>query len=173
MATDFLLMIGEREPLAWIPLAGDDGLRYPSQSGGEAARGRRPTISVHDVWCFHNPGKDQGRVIGEAMVRTAVKLLDQPVEFGERSFPLGCSLEISGLVPRGAGPVLFSLVDELNLFPNPTQKNWGIRLRRVLAPLDRHDAGVLHNALSRVIRPPSEARAGYLEGTRFATPAGG
>ena len=89
MATDFLLMIGEREPLAWILSQGTMAFAtHRSREARQLVEGDRLFLYT-TRGCFHNPGKDQGRVIGEAMVRTAVKLLDQPVEFGGGSIPIG------------------------------------------------------------------------------------
>lgn len=171
-AADYLLIIGDREPLAWILTEGL--MAFPphrSKDAGRISKGDRLFLYA-TRGCFHSPGRDRGRVIGEATVTTAISTLKKPVEFGKHSYSLGCSLDITGLAPRDEGPEMIDLVDDLHLFPpKSSPKSWGVRLRRVLAPLDKHDAGVLHKQLARVMRPAEESRVGYLERTRFATSA--
>lgn len=171
MPNDFLLIIGEREPLAWILT--EELMAFPphrSKDAGQVSKGDRLFLYT-TRGCFHSPGRDRGRIIGEATVTTKVSTLKKAVEFGEHSYSLGCSLDITGLAPRGEGPEMIEIVPELHLFPNSDPKSWGVRLRRVLAPLDKHDAGVLHKKLSKVMRPLSESRVGYFEKTRFAVSA--
>ena len=171
MAADYLLIIGDREPLAWILSEGL--MAFPahrSRDAGQVSEGDRLFLYT-TRGCFHNPGRDRGRVIGEATVSTGVSTLKNPVEFGERSYTLGCSLDITGLAPRDEGPEMIGLVDSLHLFLNSDPKSWGVRLRRVLARLDKHDAGVLHKKLQPVMLAVNKSRDGYLERTRFALSA--
>jgi hypothetical protein len=110
--------------------------------------------------CFRNPTRDRGRVIGEATVTSPVVTLEKPVVFGDRSFPLGCTLSLAGLAARDAGPELRALVDRLHVFPDP--KTWSVRLRRVLVPLDKHDAGLLHRELAPSMRPAADHLHDYV-----------
>ena len=64
---------------------------------------------------------------------------------------------------------MMGLVEELYLFPNP--KSWGVRLRRVLAPIEKHDATLIHKRLAWLMRPVEEACSGYRDKTRFAVSA--
>ena len=141
---------------------------HRSRDAGQIEKGDRLFLYT-TRGCFHSPGRDRGRVIGEATVTSPVSSLKKPVEFGEHSYSLGCSLNITGLAPRDEGPAMIGMVDDLHLFPNSDPKSWGVRLRRVLAPLDKHDAGVVHKKLSGVMKSPDKSRNGYLERTRFAT----
>ena len=166
--SDFLLIIGDREPLAWI--LSERKMAFPSyrsKDAGQVSKGDRLFLYT-TRGCFHSPGRDRGRVIGEATVASAISSLKEPIEFGEQSFPMGCSLDITGLAPRDEGPEMREMVGELNLFPNTNSKSWGVRLRRVLAPIDKHDAGVLHKKLTRIMTSAADAKAGYLEKTRYA-----
>lgn len=168
MSANFLLVIGDREPLAWILTEWKMAFPpYRSRDAGQVSKGDRLFLYT-TRGCFHSPGHDRGRVIGEATVTSEIATLKEPVEFGEQSFPMGCSLDITGLVPRGEGPEMIGLVDVLHLFASSNPKSWGARLRRVLAPLDQHDARVLHTRLARVMKPVAEARTGYLDKTRYA-----
>lgn len=169
MPSDFLLIIGDREPLAWILT--EQKMAFPSYRGKEAGQvAKGDHLFLYTTrGCFHNPGRDRGRIIGEATVTSEITTLKKPVEFAEQSFPMGCSLGITGLVSKDEGPEMTGLVDQLNLFPD--SKSWGVRLRRVLVPLDKHDAGLLHTKLARVMKPLTEARTGYLGKTRYALSA--
>jgi hypothetical protein len=171
VARDFLLIIGDREPLAWILT--DGMMAFPahrSKDAGQVEQDDRLFLYT-TRGCFHSPGRDRGRIVGEATVTSAVAKLNKPVEFGEHSYSLGCSMDITGLAPRDEGPEMIGIVSDLNLFRDANHKSWGVRLRRVLVPLDKHDAGVLHKQLARVIRPVAEARPRYLDRTRFAMAA--
>jgi hypothetical protein len=168
---DFQQVIGDREPLAWILTQGR--MAFPAhrvrETGGLSVGDRLFLYTTRG--CFRQPHHHRGRVIGEAVVKSAASSLDEPVKFGDASFPLGCDLEITGLVPRGEGPDIAALVENLHMFPNP--RGWMTRLRRVLVALDSHDAALLHRKLAPEMQPVGEHRDGYLVRTRFAGFAGG
>ena len=167
---DYLLVVSDREPLAWILTTGM--MAFPAHRAREVSRlvcGDRLFIYTTRC-CFRNPKRDRGRVVGEAGITSSVTSLDTPIEFGERAFPLGCSLQITSLAKAGTGVDLAELVSQLHLFPKP--RSWAFTLRRVLAPLDAHDAGMLHGKLKRVAEPPGDAIGGYLARTRFADQEG-
>ena len=107
--SDFLLIIGDREPLAWILT--EQRMAFPShrsRDAGQLAKGDRLFLYT-TRGCFHSPGRGRGRIIGEAAATSEIATLKEPVRFGERSFPTGCSLDIAGLVPRGEGPEMIGL----------------------------------------------------------------
>ena len=95
MSSDFLLVIGDREPLAWILTQGMMAFPvYRSQTARQVSEGDRFFLYT-TRGCFRNPTRDRGRVIGEATVTAPVRMLDEPVEFGDHSFQLGCSLNMA------------------------------------------------------------------------------
>jgi hypothetical protein len=159
MGKNFLLVISDREPLAWILATS----RMAFSAGRISLAGQ---LSVDDRLflyttrgCFHNPTRDRGRVIGEATVASEVKPLPKPVDFGETSFPVGCDLIVMGLAAKGSGPVLADLVCKLNVFPDP--RSWSARMRRVLVPLDPHDAELIRAELAALMLPPEVHRIDY------------
>jgi hypothetical protein len=110
VSRDFLLIIGDREPLAWILT--DGMMAFPahrSKDAGQVDVGDRLFLYT-TRGCFHSPGRDRGRIIGEATVTSAVATLKKPVEFGEHAYSLGCSLDITGLAPRDEGPEMIQFV---------------------------------------------------------------
>lgn len=170
LVANYLLVVNDREPLAWILTSRT--MAFTAHRARDASRlvpGDRLFLYTTRL-CFRNPIRDRGRVIGEAEVTSSLTTLDIPVEFGDRTFPLGCSLRVSSLAKRGSGPELAELVGQLHLFPKPD--SWSFRLRRVLIPLDEHDASLLHGKLKRVAGLPGDVIAGYLTETGFANPAG-
>lgn len=162
---DFLLVIGDREPLAWILT--EEAMAFPAHRLREVSgieRGDRFFLYT-TRGCFHNPTNGRGRIIGEAEVMSTVSSLHQPVTFDGSTFPLGCKIRLIALALRGEGIEMGSVVEKLHLFPSPHA--WGCRLRRVIVPLDKHDAGMVRRRLSRVVRPPEESLRGYIVGTTF------
>jgi hypothetical protein len=162
VAKDFLLMIADRQPLAWILT--DERMAFSRRS--ELVEDDRLFLYTTRS-CFRNPGRDRGRVVGEARVTESVKPLPQPVVFGVRAFPFGCGLRITGLVPRDTGPELRDMVGRLHLFPDP--QTWSARLRKVLVALDTHDAALLHNELAPLMQELPVNRDGYIEHSRSAS----
>jgi hypothetical protein len=165
MAKSYLLVISNYAPLAW--LLTEQRMAFPAGRGGlvsQLAEGDRLFLYTTRA-CFRNPARDVGRIFGEALVDSPVRNLDSPVLFGDRRYPLGCALQITGLAPRGTGPELRTLVDDMNLFPSP--RNWAIYIRRVLVPLDDHDAALVAARLAPLLGPPEANMANYL--TRLVT----
>lgn len=163
MATDFLLLIGDHEPLVWVLT--NERMAFPAARAYLVSQ-----LSPDDRLflystrgCFHNPTRDRGRVIGEATVRSTVATLEEPVKFGDKAYPLGCRLKIIGLAARGEGIELGTMTDRLNLFPD--SRTWSARLRPVLVAIDRHDAALIHEQLIHVMHRPEVHRAGYLRRT--------
>jgi hypothetical protein len=157
VANDFMLVIGDREPLAWILT--NERMAF-SRSRSELAEGDRLFLYA-TRGCFRNPVRNRGRVIGEARVAGSVNLLPEPIVFGEKAFPFGCDLQITGLAARNTGPELRDMVSKLHRFPDP--QTWSAQLRRVLVPLDAHDAAIVHNELAPLMNALPINRAGYLE----------
>jgi hypothetical protein len=163
----FLLVIGDREALAWVLSSGR--MAFP-----DLRRSETRTLTAGDRLliyttrgCFKNPTRDRGRIIGEATVTTAVAELEDPVAFGGRSFPAGCGLRIESLAPLGAGVDLAEYVSRLDAFPHPD--SWSIQLRRPLLTLSAGDALLLGNSLRALTRTPAEAMDGYLRWLPSAT----
>jgi hypothetical protein len=157
----YLLVIGEREALAWI-------LREARMAFPQTRRAEVDSLAVGDELlllttrgCFHNPGRDRTRVIGRALVTTPVVPLDPPIELVGRTFTRGCELDITSLAPYLNGVELAEFVPRLNAFPD--KANWSIRLRRPLVRLTAHDATLLRQELTPIAHePPNSALQEYL-----------
>jgi hypothetical protein len=160
VAASHLLIIGERQALAWI--LRNQRMAFPSYRRREVA-----SLAAGDELflyttrgCFHSPGRDRGRVMGLAVARTSVEQLQPPVEVAGREFGLGCALDLKSLAPLGEGVELAGLVSRLGAFPNKT--GWAVRIRRPLLTLPRSDASLLRRELAGFARPPQEVLEGYL-----------
>jgi hypothetical protein len=168
--TSYLLVIGEREALAWI--LRESRMAFPAT--------RRPEVDaltegdelflLTTRGCFHNPTRDRTRIIGRATARSAVSTLHEPVELVGRSFPRGCRLTIDSLAPYLDGLELAPLVAKLRAFDG-TQP-WAMRLRRTLVPLTTADAALLRPRLASVAGDVEEHRETYLESIRPVTVSG-
>ncbi len=106
--------------------------------------------------CFRNPGRDRGRVIGEARASSPVAPLSEPVEIAGRRFELG----FDSLAPRGAGVIVAELVEELDAFPDPA--SWSARMRRPLVALPPHDHKLISARLAPQLVSAGEALSEYL-----------
>jgi hypothetical protein len=111
--------------------------------------------------CFHNPGRDAGRVMGLAQVTTQVRDLAEPIVFGERRYTSGCALTVQGVAALREGVELSALVTELHIFPDAG--TWGMQLRRPLVLLDDHDASLLRGHLDALLEPLDHHKDAYLQ----------
>ncbi|HKF80325.1 MAG TPA: hypothetical protein VKB17_05820, partial [Thermoleophilaceae bacterium] len=112
--------------------------------------------------------------IGEGEVTSPVEALPVPVRLAGRTFPLGCAIEVSGLVPLGTGVELSPLVRRLTVFPH--QRSWSARLRRPLLQLPSSDVALIRKQLRPMLCAPQDVLDGYVKAvpgrrrdTRFET----
>jgi hypothetical protein len=156
-----LLVIGDRVALSWI-------LKYERMAFPDLARWETRALKISDRLllyttrgCFRNPQRDDGRVIGEAVVTSTVTALDQPVVICDRTFPAGCKISLKRLAPLYEGPALRDLVPDLDAFPN--KNAWAFRLRRPLVRLSEHDSDLLSTSLKRLAVNPGDSVEQYLQ----------
>jgi hypothetical protein len=161
MPQHYLLVISDRAALAWV--LAEQRMAFPA-----LRRPRAMALEIGDELlvyatrgCFHNPGRDRGRVMGLAKVTTQVRDLAEPVVFGERRYTLGCTLDIQGVAALHEGVELSPLATELHVFPDA--KTWGTQLRRPLVPLDAHDASLLKRHLNIFLAPLDSHLTAYLQ----------
>ena len=159
MSHSYLLVIGDAAPLAWVLT--DRRMAFPALRKHQAS-----ALEVGDELliyttrgCFGNPGRDLGRVMALATVKTRVKDLGEPVVFSDRRYTSGCELDIKGLTPLRTGVELQPLVAQMHAFPDP--KSWSVHLRRPLVPLDEHDATLLKERLAPLLEPPGRQLDAY------------
>lgn len=157
----YLLVIGDREALAWVLSA--QRTAFPSDRRMEV-RALRPAdrLFIYTTRaCFKNPNRDRGRVIGTASVASPVTPLDDPPSFFNRVFPVGCALRLATLAPYQEGVELAPLTPHLDAFDGSGHL-WSMRLRRPLVPLTKTDAAKLDERLDRLQRTPAEVLGPYL-----------
>lgn len=135
MPSSHLLIIGDRAALSWVVT--EQRMAFPAGRAKAAhALAEGDEIFLYTTRsCFRNPTRDLGRVVGRATVASPVRALDEPVVFGERVFPEGCRLDVSGLARCREGLVLRDLVPRLAVFPDPA--TWSVRMRRAVADAAR------------------------------------
>lgn len=159
MGTAYLLVLGDREAIAWV--LREQRMAFPRTPRADVAAlapgDRLYLYATRGAW--HNPTRDRGRVIGTARVESPVRTLDSPLEIAGRTFHTGCALSVGGLVPYPGGVDVRPLVPELAAFPKPHA--WSIYLRRVLLRLPPADARLLDRALRSMLASRDEALASY------------
>lgn len=168
MASDYLLVIGDREALGWI--LAEQRTAFPDA--------RRPEVRRLDVGdrlyiyttrgCFKNPGRDRGRIIGRATVASITHLLPEPMVFSGREFPIGCDLQIKSLAPFGEGLDLADLTAELDALSGAPGGHWAFRLRRPLVQLSSADASLLNERLGPTVKSRADVLERYVRWYREA-----
>jgi hypothetical protein len=155
-----LLLIGDRAPLVWV--LSEQRMAFRARRASEVgALTPGDLLLIYTTrGCFHNPTRDRGRVVGEATVASAVEPLDEPVVFGEREYPIGCRLNVTGLAPRRQGVELAPLVPDLAVFPDPA--TWSVRMRRTVVPLPAGDVALLRAELGPLLVDRRTALPSYL-----------
>ena len=96
-----LLLISDREPLAWLLTTGR--FAVPSNRGASVPPVGSTLFVYMTRGCYRNPGRDRGRIIGIATVTEGVAHLAEPVEFRGRQFTEGFAVEIQGIAPYRRG----------------------------------------------------------------------
>ncbi|MDC2953020.1 hypothetical protein PO587_00955 [Streptomyces gilvifuscus] len=159
MPSTHLLIIGDRAALSWVLT--EQRMAFPAgRSKAARALEEGDEIFLYTTrGCFGNPTRDLGRVIGRATVASSVRVLEEPVVFGERSFTEGCRLAVSGLARFREGLVLRELVPRLSVFPDPA--TWSVRLRRASLTLPSGDADLVRAELGPLLRPYAETAEQY------------
>ena len=122
-----LAVIGDRRALGWVLTQGivafpEPQTRLPAFEAGDS-------IYLYTTrGCFKNPTRDRSRIVGKAVALTDLQVNEDPVRFGDRSFPLEVRVRIDSLAPVGDGINFANLVPQLTSFPKP--ERWSVYLRR-------------------------------------------
>jgi hypothetical protein len=156
----YLLVIGDCEALAWVLSSRQMAF---SERGSMSAARLEPgdNLLLYTTRnCFGYPHRDPGRIIGHATVGHTVVTLKDPVVFDDRTYSVGCSLDLHRLTPFRQGVELADHVKSMHAFPNP--RSWSVRLRRTLLALDAHDYSLLFRALRAIAVEPDNAVEGYV-----------
>jgi hypothetical protein len=164
VARAHLLLLSEREALAWV--IQEQRMAFASHRAASAR-----TLAVgHRLFlyttrgCFHNPTRDRGRIIAEAVVGSSVTELADPIELAGRTFTVGCRLRIPRVAPLRTGVELAPLVPRLDSFPDAAA--WTARMRQTLVPLAEPDISVIAALLEPFLRPRDDVLDHYLEAAR-------
>lgn len=159
-----LLVLSDRVALAWV-LREQRMAFHANRAADARALAIGDRLFVYTTrGCFHNPTRDRGRVIGEAMVASPVSDLDEPVELAGRTFSVGCRLRITQLARFRDGVELAPLVPRLATFPNP--RGWRTRMRQTLVPLHDRDIPILEELLLPLLQPRAAVVGEYLAAAR-------
>lgn len=155
----YLLVLGERDAIAWV--LREQRMAFPARRRAETAAlaigDKLFLYATRGAW--HNPTRDRGRVLGLAIVTSPVRSFDEPLEIAGRHFHTGCQLRVDGAVPYPGGVELAPLVERMDTFPKPHA--WSIYLRRPLRALPAADAKLLDRELRPLLKPLAQALPTY------------
>lgn len=155
-----LAVLGEREGIVWV--LRNQRIAFPAPRYAS----RRPELRKGDIvylyttrGAFRNPTRDQGRVVGRAVVTRGTEVLTEPVVLADREFPYEARIRVGALAPFGAGVPLRDYVARLECMPKP--EKWFAYLRRSLVPLTEADAQLLEDLVSSVAGSRTENLGSY------------
>jgi hypothetical protein len=157
--TAALLLIADREPLAWLLTTGR--FAVPSARGASVPQVGSTLFLYTTRGCFRNPGRDRGRIVGVATVTQGVTHLAESVEFRGRQFSEGFAVEIQRELAPLAG----------HLHALPDAATWSVRLRRSIVSLDEPDEAMVRELLEPMLMPLDWVIDGYLTACRVPHPA--
>jgi hypothetical protein len=164
-----LLLISDREPLAW--LLREQRFAMPANRASSAPTDGTQLLLYTTRGCYRNPGRDRGLVMGVATVAGDAEVLDEPVRFRDREYQVGFGLAIDGLAEPHDGVELAPLAGELDALPEPA--TWSVGMRRTLLPLSDRDARLILDKLEPKLRNRSDVLADYLRECKVTTTAVG
>ncbi len=160
MGRTWLVVLAEAEGLRWV-------LRERRMAWSAASAKRASQIRPGDRLvlyvargAFHNPTRDESRLLGLATVTSPVEPLPRPLELAGRTFVVGCSLDLEVVLPERGGVPVHPLVPRLSFIKR--KEAWGQSLRSGLVPLPERDAAILTRAIRQAAAraPRSSSRAG-------------
>jgi hypothetical protein len=160
VASSFLLVISDKEGLAWI--LRERRMAFPPRHhrGVDDLACGDQLFLMTTRGCFGNPNRDRSRIFGQAYVTSSVTRLEKSLELGDRTFDRGCDLLIQRVAPFREGVELQHLVPLLDAFPN--KRAWSMWLRRPLLGLSAKDARLMADKLESVSGLPDETVPAYL-----------
>ena len=155
-----LLILGDREALSWV-LRTERMAFSLRRARLVAAVIPGDTLFLYTTrGCFHNPGRDRGRVIGKATVTSPVEELQPSIVVMGREFQLGCTFDLVALAPWREGVDFAELVPQLTVFPN--KRAWSTLMRRPLLTLPPADARLIEKQLAPLGAAPPTTISRYV-----------
>ena len=94
---------------------------------------------------FHNPTRDEARLVGLATVKANPSRREQPVMLSDREFPWACPISIDLLLPERTGASVRDLVPTLDLVKKPHA--WSSYFRQSPISIGRADFDRMKQAL--------------------------
>jgi hypothetical protein len=157
--SNYLVVLGDSRALHWV--LSTRQMAFPDKRGREArlVRAEDRLLLYTTRGCFGNPTRDMGRIIAPATAASGAQHDEDPVRFGERSFPWRFGLHLDRLTPFRSGVVLADHVERLHAFPKKSA--WSVYLRRPVLVLDDHDFALLSELLTPELTDRETALKGY------------
>lgn len=161
--TTSLLVISDREPLAW--LLRTSSFAIPAARAESAPRPGTTLLLYTTRGCYRNPGRDRSLAMGMAQVTSHPRRLRGPVTFRGHEYVIGLDLDLQGVCRVHEGVQLGPLQGRLELLP--PEGPWSYPLRRSVVPLSDPDATLIREPLVSLLRPVSEVLPAYERAARL------
>jgi len=141
----WVVVLAEAEGLRWV--LERSRMAWTEASATRAARIRPGDRLVLYVarGAFHNPTRDESRLVALAEVTTPVRRLPRPVQLAGRTFVVGCDLRFEARLPERAGVPVRPLVPRLSFVRR--KDVWGQYFRSGLVEVPARDFEVLAEAV--------------------------
>lgn len=132
--------------LRWV--AEQKQMAFPASATAKAARMRKGDRAVlyTSRGAFHNPTRDEARLVGLVTVTGDCEPLDG-VEIAGREFTWACPISVELLLPERQGPSVRELAPRLELVQRP--ESWGGYFRNPPIEVSEHDWQLLVDAVQR------------------------
>lgn len=142
----WIWIFGEAAGLRWV--VENQQMAFPPAAATRARRIRAGDRAVlyTSRGAFHNPTRDEARLVGLATATGACEPCE-PIEIAGREFTWACPITVDVLLPERQGPSVRELAGWLELVKRP--EAWGGYFRSSPIEVSEHDWRVLIDAMDR------------------------
>lgn len=146
----WVVVLAEAEGLRWVLERSRMAWTAASARRAERIRPGDRLVLYVARGAFHNPTRDESRLVALAEATTPVRRLRQPVELAGRTFVVGCDLRFEARLPERAGVPVRPLVPRLSFVRR--KDAWGQYFRSGLVEVPEPDFEVLAEAVRAAAR---------------------
>lgn len=138
-------VLGEVDALRWV--VDQKTMAFPDSASTrirDMGAGDRAVLYT-TRGAFHNPTRDEARLVGVATVDSSPNRPEQPLTIAGREYAWSCSIEVETLLAERQGPTVRALVPELELVRKPAA--WGVYFRQSPVRINETDFECMRRAI--------------------------
>ena len=126
--TYWVWVFAEIQALRWV--VDSSTMAFPESAGSRiAAMAKGDQVVLYTTrGAFHNPTRDEARLVGIATVEEDPERRSPPLEIAGREFVYACRVSIDILLPERTGASVRELASDLDLVAKPA--SWGAYFRQ-------------------------------------------